>query len=122
MLVLFNIGSSLFLGILLFYIGIGQKTDQLSSNYLNFYQKNIKITEIKKEIFLNKLKEIGITKEILAEYPKLKIKIENKFNKEVLGKRYLNKDLNCNKKSYTCNKNELKFKDNNGCGCKKIYK
>jgi len=63
-------------GVVLFYIGVGQKTDEISSKHLGFYQKNIKITEIKKEIFLEKLRDIGITKELLSSHPELKKKIE----------------------------------------------
>lgn len=121
-IILFNISTSLILGLLLFYTGIAQKTDNFSSKHLDFYQKNIKITEIKKEIFLNKIKEIGITKEILAEYPELKDRIESKFDEKVLGKRYIDRDINCKKESFTCNTSELPFKDKNGCGCKKIYR
>ena len=81
----------------------------------------MKISEIKKEIFLKKLKEIGITKEILEKHPELKIKIEEKFNEKVLGERILDKNKNCEKEKISCYQNELPFKNEKGCGCKKIY-
>lgn len=121
-IILFNISISLILGIILFYSGVGQKTDQFSSTHLDFYQKNIKITEIKKKIFLKKIKEIGITKDIIAKYPELKNKIEAKFNEEVLGKRIINNLATCILDEITCDSDELRFKDQSGCGCKKIYK
>ena len=113
---------SLSFGLILYFAGVAQKTDEFSTKHLNFYQKNVKITEIKKEIFLRKIKEIGVTREVLKEYPELKDKIEEKFNEKVLGKRYLDTE-ECQKQNikYHCQKGEMKFKDDVGCGCKKIY-
>jgi hypothetical protein len=121
MVLLFNISISFFLGILLFYSGLAQKADEFSSRHLGFYQKNIKITEIKKEIFLKKLKEIGVTKEVLKEHPELKKKIELKFDEKVLGKIYHTKE-ECLEKKFSCEDNSIFFKDKKGCGCKKIYR
>ena len=121
-IILFNLSISLVLGLILFYTGIAKKTDEISAKNLDFYQKNIKITEIKKKIFLKKLKEIGITKKILEEHPELKIKIEQKFNEKVLGERILNKEQTCKKENISCKTNEIPFKKENGCGCKKIYR
>lgn len=120
--ILFNISFSLIVGVVLFYIGVGQKTDEISSKHLGFYQKNIKITEIKKEIFLEKLRDIGITKELLLSHPELKKKIEWKFKEKVMGKKYINMDNLCSLKNITCAADEIKFKDSQGCGCKKIYR
>ncbi len=114
-----NILLSLILGFVLFFTGVAQKTDEFSAKHLDFYQKNIKITQIKKEIFLKKLKEIGITKEILDKHPELKEKIEAKFNEQVLGKRYFEK---CEEVEQKCQKDEVYFEDKGGCGCKKIYR
>ena len=120
-LVLFNILISFTLGLVLFFSGVGKQTDKISSQHLDFYQKNIKITEIKKNIFLNKLKEIGITKEILNKYPELKSKIELKFNEKVLGKTYLS-EKKCLEPDFVCYDGDIFFNDEKGCGCKKIYK
>jgi glucan phosphoethanolaminetransferase (alkaline phosphatase superfamily) len=117
-----NIFLSLFFGTILFYTGLAQKADEFSTKHLNFYQKNIKITEIKKEIFLKKLKEIGITKELLKQHPELKEKIENKFNEKVLGKIYFNNTDDCEVLKSSCKKNTVFFQDKKGCGCKKIYR
>jgi cell shape-determining protein MreC len=121
-IVLSNIVISLVLGLILYSSGVGQKADELSARHLNFYQKNIKITEIKKEIFLKKIKEIGITKDLLVEYPDLKEKLEDKFNETVLGKTYLENNKNCDKDILICGEDEINFSDEYGCGCKKIYK
>jgi len=118
-LLLVNLSISIILGFVFFNFGLGKITDQLSSQYLDFYKKNIKITEIKKDIFLKKLKEIGITNEILEQYPELKDKVKNKFNSEVLGKNYFD---NCIKPYKKCPKNEVYFEDENGCGCRILYK
>ena len=121
-LILFNIFLSFFLGLIFFYSGLAQKTDEITAKHLDFYEKNIKITKIKEKLFLKKLKEIGITKELLEKYPELKDKIEYKFNTIVLEKRILNSAKKCKLENINCKKNEIKFKDKNGCGCKKIYK
>lgn len=121
-LILFNIFISTLLGTIFYYSGVAEKTDKETSKYLNFYEKNIRITKIKEELFLKKLKSIGINKETLQKYPWLKDKIEEKFNTIVLEKKYMNKNKDCKKDTYTCSNNELSFKDIDGCGCKKIYK
>ncbi len=121
-LIIFNLGLSLFFGLIFYNSGLAQRTDEITAKHLDFYEKNIKITKIKEKLFLKKLKEIGITKKILEKYPELKDKITDKFNTIVLEKRFLNSNKDCQKENFICNINEVNFKDKNGCGCKKIYK
>jgi hypothetical protein len=107
----------------LYFTGVAQRADEFSTAHLDFYQKNVKITEIKKEVFLKKIKGIGITKEVLKEYPGLKNKIEEKFNEKVLGKKYFGKLEECQKGlEYQCSEGEVEFLDDDGCGCKKFYR
>ena len=50
-ILLFNISISFLIGYLLYFSGVARETDKMSSEYLHFYKKNIKITEIKKKNF-----------------------------------------------------------------------
>ncbi len=108
-------------GSLMFSVGIGQKTEQLTQNYLPFYNKHIQIMNLKKEIFKNKLQDIGVTSQILIENPELKEKIDKKFRENVLGKTYLYSPTECPFIEYTCPENKIKFSDDLGCGCRKLY-
>lgn len=112
---------SFILGVLMFSFGVGEKTEQLSQKYLPFYEKHQRITDLKKEIFKDKLIEIGVTSEIIKENPKLKEKIDKKFRENVLGKTYLYSPEKCLEIEYTCPKNSIPFLDNLGCGCRTIY-
>jgi hypothetical protein len=110
------------LGVGFFYSGFAQKTDEISSKYLPFYNKYQKIQEVKKKIFLSRLKEIGVTKEILEQSPELKKQIEEKFDKNVLGKIYLyKKPQQCLRDNFKCQSDEIFFEDKKGCGCREIY-
>jgi len=51
----------------------------------------------------------------------LKEKIDKKFRENVLGKTYLYSPTECNTIKYQCNKKEIPFSDNLGCGCRNIY-
>ena len=110
------------LGVLFFYSGLAQKTDEISQRYLPFYNKYQKIQEIKKKIFISRLKEIGVTQKILEQNPELKKQIEEKFDKNVLGKIYLyRKPEQCLKDNFKCQNDEVFFEDAKGCGCREVY-
>ncbi|MCK5588757.1 MAG: hypothetical protein KAI16_00405 [Candidatus Pacebacteria bacterium] len=94
---LLMLGGAVFLGTLMFYLGISQKTEELSQKYIPFYDRYSKILIIKKEIFA-------------------------KFHKNVLGKIYMyKKPKECLKNNFKCEKNEIFFEDKIGCGCRNIY-
>lgn len=113
---------SVLLGIIFFYGGLAQKTDEVSQKYLPFYSKYQKIQDVKKRIFVSRLKKLGVTREILKQNPELKKQIEEKFEKNVLGKIYLyRKPKQCLKENFRCQKDEVFFEDEKGCGCREVY-
>jgi hypothetical protein len=106
----------------MFQFGLAQKTEEFSEKYIPFYNKYLKIQDLKKNIFIKKLKEIGVTKNILEKNHELKNKISDKFDKNVLGKIYLYRQPNiCLKISFKCESDEIFFEDKKGCGCREIY-
>ena len=113
---------SFVLGSFMFHFGVAQKTEEFSEKYIPFYNKYVKIQKIKKSIFIQKLRKLGITQRILEDNPELKKKISNKFDKNVLGKIYLYKKPQvCFNNNFKCKSNELFFKDEKGCGCREVY-
>lgn len=109
-------------GLLMFNFGLAQKTEEFSEKYIPFYNKYLKIQEVKKNIFIKKLKEIGVTKEMLENNPELKQKVEDKFDKNVLGKIYLYKKPDiCLKESFKCESDEIFFSNKKGCGCREVH-
>lgn len=119
---LLMLGGAVFLGTLMFYLGISQKTEELSQKYIPFYDRYSKILIIKKEIFAKKMINLGITKKLLEDNPEIKKEIEEKFHKNVLGKIYMyKKPKECLKNNFKCEKNEIFFEDKIGCGCRNIY-
>jgi len=108
-------------GAILFSLGVGEKTEKLSQKYLPYYDRYTKILTLKKEIFKNKLINIGVTPQILAEHPELKEKIDKKFRENVLGKTYLYSPTKCTTIKYTCDQKEIPFSDDLGCGCRNLY-
>jgi|GEM_PF-4963200 len=116
------LGAAGVLGILMFYLGFSQKTEEFSQKYIPFYDRYEKITSIKKEIFTRKIKDLGITKEVLDQNPELRKEIEEKFNRNVLGKIYIYEKPNeCLVETFNCQNDQLFFRDENGCGCREIY-
>ena len=106
----------------MFYLGLPQKTEEFSQKYIPFYKKYIKIQNIKKKIFIKKLKNIGVTRQILEDNPSIKNKVSEKFDKTVLGKIYLFKKPEiCLKNNFKCENNKIFFEDKKGCGCREIY-
>jgi cell shape-determining protein MreC len=113
---------SFLLGILMFHLGLAQKTEEFSEKYIPFYDRYLKIQNIKKEIFIKKLKKIGVTNDILEKNPNLKEKVSEKFDKNVLGKIYLyKKPGKCLKENFVCKSDEIFFSDKKGCGCREVY-
>lgn len=109
------------IGSIMFSLGVGEKTEKLSQEYLPFYGRYQKIMIIKKEIFKNKLVKIGVTSQILEEHPELKKKIDKKFRENVLGKTYLFVPEECSAIKYTCPEYSISFSDSLGCGCRNLY-
>ena len=109
------------IGTIMFGLGIGKKTEELSQKLLPFYGHYQKILTIKKEIFKNKLKKIGITQELLNKNPALKKKVDKKFRENVLGKKYLFKPEECKIIKYNCPQGSILFTDKFGCGCRDLY-
>ena len=95
MVVLSALSISFVLGSVFFYLGFAQKTEEISVKYLPFYNKYLKVQDLRKKAFVRKMNDLGITKEILADNPELRKKVEDKFDKNVLGKMYLFKNLMC---------------------------
>ena len=109
-------------GTAMFYMGISRKADLFTQRYLYFYDNYQKIQDIKKDIFIRKLIDLGVTEQILKENPKLEDLVYRKFAENVLGKTYLytNKE-DCFKEKIKCSANDIFFEDENGCGCRDIY-
>lgn len=113
---------SFVLGLLMFHAGLAQKTEDFSEKYIPFYDRYLKIQTLKKDIFIKKLKKIGVTKEILEKNPELKEKVSDKFDKNVLGKTYLyKKPDSCLRENFKCDSDEIFFSDKKGCGCREVY-
>ncbi len=109
-------------GYFMYLFGVPEKTEEISQKYLPFYNKYETILNIKKKIFIRRLKDIGVTKNILDNSPELKKKIEDKFDKNVLGKTYMFRSPNsCLEESFVCLDGEMFFEDQKGCGCRVIY-
>jgi hypothetical protein len=104
------------LGSVFFYLGLAQKTEEISSRYLPFYDRYMKVQELRKKAFVRKMNNLGITKEILADNPELREKIENKFDKNVLGKMYLYRaPEQCLAETFKCDSDEIFFEDVTDC-------
>ncbi len=121
--IILSILISMFIfGLSMFYFGIAFRAEKIIKHYIPFYENYSKIQKIKKSIFIKKLHEIGITEELLKENIQLKKKVQEKFNSEVLGKRYLYTSAEiCQKDNIICGETEIFFQDNDGCGCREIY-
>lgn len=72
--ILSAVSVSFVLGSLFFYLGLAQKTEEISVKYLPFYDKYLKVQDLRKKVFVKKMKELGITKEILENNPELRKK------------------------------------------------
>ncbi len=122
MVVLSALSISFVLGSVFFYLGFAQKTEEISVKYLPFYNKYLKVQDLRKKAFVRKMNDLGITKEILADNPELRKKVEDKFDKNVLGKMYLFKKPDvCVEESFKCESDEIFFEDVKGCGCRQVY-
>ncbi len=121
-IVFFMLTAIMIFGTAMFYIGISRKADLFTQRYLYFYDNYQKIQEIKKNIFIKKLSELGITENILKENPELEKLVYKKFAKNVLGKTYLySSKEECQKKEIKCSSNDIFFEDEDGCGCREVY-
>ncbi len=113
---------SMILGIVFFHFGLARKTEEFSEKYLPFYSKYLKIQEARKNIFIKRMKDLGLTKEILEQNPELRKKVEEKFERNVLGKIYLYRSPDiCLKDNFKCQEDQIFFEDEKGCGCREIY-
>ncbi len=122
LVILAAFSTSLILGSIFFYFGLAQKTEEISVRYLPFYNKHTKIQELRKRAFVTKMQELGITKNLLLENPDFRKKVEDKFDKNVLGKIYLYRSPEeCLRESFVCESDEIFFQDDKGCGCREIY-
>lgn len=109
-------------GYLMYVFGVAEKTEEISQKYLPFYNKYEMIQNLRKDVFVEKLKELGVTKKILENSPELKKKIEDKFDKNVLGKTYIfRKPEVCLEENFVCLEKEIFFEDKKGCGCRDVY-
>ena len=113
---------SISIGAFLFSAGVGQATDELSKKYIPFYDRYSKILDIKKDIFIDKMQELGITKELLDNNPELREQVDKKFRENVLGKRYVaDSPEQCSRIKFACESSEIHFSDDKGCGCRDLY-
>ena len=120
--VLITVNISIILGILLFNFGVAQKAENISEKYLPFYDKYTKIQKAKRDIFIRKMKELGITQEILDENPEIKNRVAEKFDQNVLGKKYFFKKPEvCEDQIFSCAEDQLFFEDQKGCGCRQVH-
>lgn len=122
LVILSALSISFVLGSLFFYLGLAQKTEEISSRYLPFYDRYVQVQDLRKKAFVRKMNDLGITKEILADNPELRKKVEEKFDKNVLGKIYLYRTPDqCLYETFKCEVDEIFFEDQKGCGCREIY-
>jgi len=122
LVVLSALTVSFTLGAVFFYLGLAQKTEEISAKYLPFYDRYVKIQDLRKRIFIKKMNNLGITKELLDKNPELRKKVEDKFDRNVLGKIYIYRaPKKCLVDSFKCERGEIFFEDLKGCGCRQIY-
>lgn len=121
-MILSAVSVSFVLGSVFFYLGLAQKTEEISAKYLPFYDRYVQVQDLRKKAFVRKMNNLGITKEILVENPELRKKVEEKFDKNVLGKIYLYRSPDvCVRESFKCERREIFFEDTKGCGCRDTY-
>ncbi len=112
---------SVFAGSALFYLGAGNFVETKSQKHIPQYKKHLKNREIKKNIFLDKLEDLGVSKNQIENDPKLKQEIDYKFRENVLNKNYIFKDPEkCSVEKISCSKESIYFSDDLGCGCRDL--
>ena len=122
LILLYMLLSVVVLGVFMFYLGVSQKTEILSQKYIPFYDRYTKIVNLRKQIFVQKMVDLGFTAEFLNNNPDIKKEVEKKFQKNVLGKMYIyGQSEECKRETFVCQNDEIFFKDNEGCGCRQIY-